>query len=142
MQEKVCTQLGLLLIGFSDAISVKWLTGILFYSDPISHQIMKQSVQLQRTLARSILQAGVVSTFVPLIARWMGSEVLYWLLKTLSLLFTYTYLVFYNMDVTQLTGQIITWKTKKYPGTMPEADVKQKIDLLWDMGNQIQCLIF
>jgi len=35
------TKLGLFLIGFSDSISLKWITGILFYADPKTKQILK-----------------------------------------------------------------------------------------------------
>lgn len=37
----------------------------------------------------------------------------------LSLIFTYGYLVFYNMDVTRQALEIIIWKTKKSKESMP-----------------------
>lgn len=109
------TFIGHFLIGLTDSLSLKWVTGILFYTDPQTHSIMKQSVKLQKTLGRSIIQAGVITTLIPLIVRWFGFEIFYWILKMLSLLFTYTYLIFYNMDVTQLASQIIIIKTQRHP---------------------------
>ncbi len=60
----------------------------------------------------------------------------------LSLIFTYGYLVFYNMDVTRQALEIIIWKTKKSKESMPELDVREKIDPITDISNQIQSFIF
>jgi hypothetical protein len=46
------------------------------------------------------VQAGIVTTIIPLLVRWMGWEIFGWILTGLSLIFTYGYLIFYNMEVT------------------------------------------
>lgn len=66
------TSLGHFLIGFTDSISLNWIKGILFYTDPKTHKILKESVELQKTLGRSIVQAGLLTTFLPLIIKSLG----------------------------------------------------------------------
>ena len=93
--------LGHFLIGLFDSLSLTWIKGLLFYSDPVTGKILPQSISLQRVLLRSILQAGGVTTLLPLILKWLGFHLLSWIVMGLSLVFTYGYLIFYNMDVTK-----------------------------------------
>jgi len=54
----------------------------------------------------------------------LGLKILSWLVTILSLFLTYGYLTFYNSDVTDLTRDIIAWKTKRTPSLMPEIDIR------------------
>ena len=113
------TALGHFLIGFTDSISPSWITGILFYTDRRTNRILPESIELQKALLRSIIQAGVITTLVPILMRWAGFEIIASIYKALSLIFTYTYLTFYNMEVTQKAQKVIIWKTQQHPGSMP-----------------------
>ena len=64
------------------------------------------------------------------------------MLTGLGLLFTYAYLTFYNMDVSSQVMKIVGWRAKKYPHSLPEQDIRQQVNLLEDIGNQIQAFIF
>lgn len=66
------TWLGHFLIGVMDSLSLKWISGVLFYTDPKTHKILKESIELQKTLGRSIVQAGIITTVIPLIIRYFG----------------------------------------------------------------------
>jgi hypothetical protein len=70
-----------------------------------------------------LLQAGVITTFLPLIIKYLGFEILYWILMGLSLIFTYGYLTFYNMDVTDQTMNIMKWRYQNDRQGMIELDV-------------------
>lgn len=97
---KFYTNLGHFLIGISDSLSTKWIKGVLFYTDPrkgITHQ---ESKGLQKTLLQSVIQAGFVTGLLPIVLRLLGLEIISWIVMGLSLIFTYGYLTFYNMDVT------------------------------------------
>ena len=69
---KIYNWIGHFLIGFMDSISLRWISGVLFYTDPKTHKILKESIELQKTLGRSILQAGIITTLIPLIIRYFG----------------------------------------------------------------------
>lgn len=97
------TIVGNFLIGFIDSISLSWIKGVLFYTDPVTGKILPQSIKLQQVLVRSIIQAGVITTLFPLVLKWLGLHVLSLIVMALSLIFTYAYLAFYNMDVTKQT---------------------------------------
>ena len=97
---KFYTAIGLFLIGIMDSISWRWITDILFYTDRRNRRILRESIHLQKALLKSLVQAGLITTLLPIIVRWFGFEILGWILTGLSLIFTYSYLIFYNMDVT------------------------------------------
>lgn len=88
------------------------------------------------------MQAGLITTVIPLIVLWLGFTWLYLIMTGLSLIFTYGYLIFYNMDVTDQAMKIIAWKHQHCPQLMPEADVRERINILTDISNQIQSFIF
>lgn len=111
--KKIYTILGNFLIGVCDSLSISWVKGVLFYTDPLTGRILPQSIKLQQVLLRSLLQAGFITTLLPLALRWLGLNILSWIVMGLSLIFTYGYLVFYNMDVTKQAQEVIVWKTKK-----------------------------
>ena len=113
------TAIGLFLIGFMDSISPRWITEVLFYTDRRTKRILKESIDLQKALLRSLIQAGLITTLLPIIVRWLGFVILGWILTGLSLIFTYSYLIFYNMDVTEKAMKVIVWKTQQHPDTMP-----------------------
>ena len=98
----IYNSLGHFLLGVFDSISLSWIKGILFYTDPMTKRILPQSIKLQRVLLRSILQAGVITTLIPIILKWLGFVVLGWTVYVLSLIWTYVYLSFYNMDAVKL----------------------------------------
>lgn len=77
-----------------------------------------------------------------MIVRWLGFEILGWILTGLSLIFTYSYLIFYNMDVTEKAMKVIIWRTQQNPGSMPELDKRQKYNLFVEMSYLIQSFIF
>lgn len=116
---KFYTAIGHFLIGFTDSISLRWVSDILFYTDRRTKKILQESLDLQKALLRSLIQAGVITTLLPIIVRWLGFEILGWILTGLSLIFTYSYLTFYNMDVTEKAMKVIIWKTQQHPDTMP-----------------------
>lgn len=101
--KRVYTIIGNFLIGLIDSISMSWVKGVLFYTDPVTGKILPQSIKLQQVLFRSIIQAGVITTLLPLGLKWLGFNVLSTIVMGLSLIFTYAYLAFYNMDVTKQT---------------------------------------
>lgn len=117
------TILGHFLVGLTDSLDFKCIINLLFYTNPRTGRILHQSVELQKTLGRSLLQAGVITTFLPLIIKYMGFEILYWILMGLSLIFTYGYLTFYNMDVTDQTMNIMKWRYQNDRQGMIELDV-------------------
>ena len=94
---------GHFLLGLFDSLSLSWIKGILFYTDPMTKRILPQSIKLQKVLLRSIVQAGVVTTLVPIILKWFGFTILGITFYVLSLIWTYIYLAFYNMDAIKLT---------------------------------------
>jgi hypothetical protein len=61
------TKLAMFLTGIIHSISLKWITGILFYVDPSTKKIHNKSLELQKTLGRSFLQVGVIFTLIPFI---------------------------------------------------------------------------
>lgn len=122
--KNIYTILGHFLIGLTDSLSPKWIFGLLFYTDPLTGKILPQSIKLQRVLGRSILQAGLITTALPILLNYLGFFFISWFVMGLSLIFTYGYLVFYNMDVTKQAMEIIIWKTKKNKDSMPELDVR------------------
>ena len=99
--KKVYTPLGHFLIGLCDSLSPSWIPDLLFYTNPQTGKILPQSIKLQKVLGRSLLQAGLITTFLPLILKQLGFYYLGWAVMALSLIFTYGYLVFYNMEVTR-----------------------------------------
>jgi uncharacterized membrane protein len=121
---KIYTALGHFLLGLRDSLSLSWVTGLLLYTDPQTGKILPQSLKLQRVLGRSVLQAGLITTLLPILLKYLGFYILSWIVMGLSLVFTYGYLVFYNMDVTKQAMEIIIWKTKKNKESMPELDVR------------------
>lgn len=139
---KIYTTIGLFLIGIMDSISWRWITDILFYTDRRTKRILKQSIDLQKALLRSLIQAGLITTLLPIIVRWLGFQILGWVLTGLSLIFTYSYLIFYNMDVTEKAMKVIVWRTQQNPGSMPELDKRQKYNLFVEMSYLIQSFIF
>jgi hypothetical protein len=74
--------------------------------------------------------------------RWMGFDFIASIIKALSLIFTYTYLIFYNMDVTDKAMKVIIWRTQQHPNSMPELDKRQKYNLFIKMSYLIQSFIF
>ena len=94
---------GHFLLGLLDSMSLSWVKGILFYTDPMTKRILPQSIKLQRVLLRSILQAGVITTLIPIILKWFGFVIFGWTVYALSLIWTYVYLSFYNMDAIKLS---------------------------------------
>jgi len=134
--------LGHFLIGLFDSLSLSWIRGILFYTDPLTGRILPQSIKLQRVLLRSIIQAGVISSLIPGILRWLGFTILSWVVMGLSLIWTSVYLSFYNADATKLAQEIIVWKARKTKEVIPELDVREKIDPITDISNQLQSFIF
>jgi uncharacterized membrane protein len=116
--------LGHFLLGICDSLSISWIRGILFYTDPRTGRILPQSFKLQRVLLRSIIQAGVITTIIPLILKWLGFDILSVIVMGLSLIWTYAYLSFYNMDATKLAQEVIIWKAKKTKETIPELDIR------------------
>ena len=133
---------GHFLVGLADSLSVAWIKDILFYTDPQTGRILSQNFKLQRVLLRSVLQAGVVTTLLPLILKWLGFPVLSWIVMGLSLIWTYVYLSFYNMDATKLTLEVIVWKAKKGKDLMAALDIRERVDPITEMSNQIQSFIF
>ena len=113
---------GHFLLGLSDSLSLSWVKGILFYTDPMTKRILPQSFKLQRVLLRSIVQAGVITTLIPILLKWLGFTILGWTVYVLSLIWTYVYLCFYNMDAIKLAQEVIIWKAKKTKETLPELD--------------------
>ena len=99
--KNIYTLLGHFLIGLSDSLSPSWITGVLLYTDPQTGKILPQSIKLQKVLGRSVLQAGLITTFLPILLKYLGFFYLGWIVMGLSLIFTYGYLVFYNMEVTR-----------------------------------------
>ena len=97
---KFYTTIGHFLIGFTDSVSPRWIREVLFYTDRTTKKFLTESVDLQKALLRSLVQAGLITTLLPIIVRWLGFVILGWILTGLSLIFTYSYLTFYNMDVT------------------------------------------
>lgn len=139
---KFYTSIGHFLIGLTDSISLRWVTDILFYTDRRTKKILQESLDLQKALLRSLVQAGLITTLLPIIIRWLGFEILGWILTGLSLIFTYSYLIFYNMDVTEKAMKVIVWKTRQHPETMPELDKRQKYNIFVEMSYLIQSFIF
>ena len=109
----IYNSLGHFLLGVMDSVSLTWIKGILFYTDPMTKKILPQSIKLQRVLLRSIIQAGVVTTLIPMILKYCGFIILGWTVYVLSLIWTYVYLSFYNMDAIKLAQEVIVWKAKK-----------------------------
>jgi hypothetical protein len=140
--KKLYTIAGNFLIGFLDSVSMSWIRGVLFYTDPVTGKILPQSLKLQQVLLKSIIQAGVITTLLPWGLKWLGLNFLSTIVMALSLVFTYGYLAFYNMDVTRQAREVIVWKTKKSKEAMPELDIREKIDPITDISNQIQSFIF
>lgn len=101
VMKNIYTLLGHFLIGVFDSLSLSWIRGILFYTDPVTGKILPQSIKLQHVLLRSVVQAGIITTVLPLVLKWLGWYILSFIVMGLSLIFTYGYLVFYNMDVTR-----------------------------------------
>jgi len=101
IMKNIYTLLGHFLIGLTDSLSPSWITGVLLYTDPQTGKILPQSIKLQRVLGRSLLQAGLITTVLPILLKYFGLVYVGWLVMGLSLIFTYGYLVFYNMDVTR-----------------------------------------
>ena len=94
--------IGHFLLGMRDSLSLGWIKGILFYTDPVSKKILPQSIKLQKVLLKSIIQAGVITTLIPFILSILGFKILGMLVMVLSLVWTYVYLTFYNLDATKL----------------------------------------
>lgn len=117
--KNIYTIIGHFLLGVCDSISLSWIRGILFYTDPITGRILPQSIKLQRVLLRSIIQAGVITTLIPYLLRWLGFSILSWIVMGLSLIWTFAYLSFYNADATRLAQEIIVWKAKKTKEVIP-----------------------
>ena len=101
--EHTCNVLGHFLHGIRDSISLSWIKGILFYTDPMTKRILPQSIKLQKVLLRSIIQAGVITTLIPITLKWFGFNIIGITFYVLSLIWTYIYLAFYNMDAIKLT---------------------------------------
>ena len=120
----IYNNLGHFLVGLMDSISLSWIKGILFYTDPMTKRILPQSFKLQRVLLRSIIQAGVITTLIPIILKYFGFVILGWTVYVLSLIWTYVYLSFYNMDAIKLAQEVILWKVKKTKEVGPELDIR------------------
>lgn len=139
---KFYTRIGHFLIGFTDSVSPRWIADVLFYTDRTTKKILPESLELQKALLRSLVQAGLITTLLPIIVRWLGFVILGWILTGLSLIFTYSYLIFYNMDVTEKAMKVIIWKTQQHPTSMPELDKRYKYNSFVEMSYLIQSFIF
>jgi hypothetical protein len=69
---KFYTALGHFLIGFTDSVSLRWVPDILFYTDRKTKKILQQSLDLQKALFKSLVQAGLITTLLPILVRWLG----------------------------------------------------------------------
>lgn len=103
-------QLGMLMLGVRDSMSLEWIKRTLLYVDPQTKKVHPSSKILFNSLKSSIIKIILYTVIVPHLIEYLNFLPISTVLKILYLILTYGYLFFYNNDVLVSTRKLLAWQ--------------------------------
>lgn len=103
-------QLGMLMLGVRDSMSLEWIKRTLLYVDPQTKKVHPSSKILFNSLKSSIIKIILYTVIVPHLIEYLNFLPISTVLKIVYLILTYGYLFFYNNDVLVSTRKLLAWQ--------------------------------
>lgn len=103
-------QLGMLMLGVRDSMSLEWIKRTLLYVDPQTKKVHPSSKILFNSLKSSIIKIILYTVIVPHLIKYLNFLPISTVLKIVYLILTYGYLFFYNNDVLVSTRKLLAWQ--------------------------------